>query len=201
MIIYQITNQVNGKTYIGKTTKTLEERFRGHLYEASYERVNTYLYKAIRKYGESNFTAKVIENQVPETELNDRERYWIKKLNPEYNLTEGGEGGDMSKCPNWIEAIKKVHSKRKPEDYATYGMLGKKQTDNQKRVISNKNSYPVVCEGVEYPSIKAAEEYYKSIGTPKSVRKRIDSPKHSDWYRLREKRPYTQSNLHSGRRS
>jgi hypothetical protein len=42
-----------------------------------------------------------------------------------------------------------------------------------------------------FSSIKEAEEYYRSIGTPKSVRKRIDNPKHPDWYRIRSKRNYS----------
>jgi len=29
---------------------------------------------------------------------------------------------------------------------------------------------------------------YKRIGTPKSIRKRVDNPNHLDWYRLRPKR-------------
>ena len=29
--IYKITNNINGKVYIGKTTKTVEERWKGHL--------------------------------------------------------------------------------------------------------------------------------------------------------------------------
>jgi hypothetical protein len=106
-------------------------------------------------------------------------------------MTKGGEGGDTSKSPNFIKAIKKQHSNRLPESYASYGMLGKKQSKKFHEAIKKANSYPVVCEGKEFSSIKEAEEYYKSLGTPKSVRKRIDSPKHLDWYRIRPKRNYS----------
>ena len=188
MIVYQITNEVNGKFYIGKTTKTIEERFQSHLRESDYFRKNTYLYKAIRKYGKNNFSIKPLETQVEETKLDERERYWIETLNPQYNLTKGGEGGDTSSSPNYQKAIKEVHRKKPRHEYATYGMLGKKTTDEAKQKIGKANSYPVVCEGVKYPSIKSAEEHYKRIGTPKSVRKRIDNPNHPDWYRLRPKR-------------
>jgi|DEB0MinimDraft_6_1074348.scaffolds.fasta_scaffold31477_2 group I intron endonuclease len=188
MIIYKITNEINGNFYIGKTTKTIEERFRNHLYESSYKRSNTPLYKAIRKYGKNNFTIKIVECEVPVLELDDREKYWIEKLQPHYNLTKGGEGGDTSNSPNFIQSMKEYHKRKPREEYATYGMLGKTQPKSSREKVSKANSYPVVCEGKEFQSIKKAEEYYRALGTPKSVRKRIDSPKHKDWYRIRPKR-------------
>ena len=147
----------------------------------------------MRKYGTDQFTVKIIESQVDEAKLDEREIYWIAKLNPQYNLTKGGGGGDVSSSPNWISAMEKSHRNRKPESYATYGMLGKKFPEEGKKKISKANSHPVVCEGKEFSSIKAAEEYYRSLGTPKSVRKRIDSAKHPDWYRLKEKRSHPRS--------
>lgn len=187
MIIYKITNKANGNFYIGKTSKTKEERLKRHFYNASYG-IDTYLYRAIRKYGKENFTIEEVESQIYKDVIDKKEIEYILTLNPQYNMTKGGEGGDTSKSPNFIRAIKEQHSKRSPESYASYGMLGKKQTGKDK--IGRANSYPVVCEGKEFPSIKAAEEYYKSLGTPKSVRKRIDSPRHHDWYRIRNKRIY-----------
>ena len=187
MIIYKITNKVNGDFYIGKTAKTKEERLRRHFYNSSYG-IETYLYRAIRKYGKENFIMEELENNIDMSNIDEKEIYYISKLNPKYNMTSGGDGGDTSKSPNFVNAIKKQHSNRPPESYASYGMKGKNQPEEAKKKISKANSYPVVCEGKEFPSIKAAEEYYKNLGTPKSVRKRIDSPKHSDWYRIREKR-------------
>lgn len=50
--IYKITNKINGKVYIGKTTKTVQERWKEHLRESRTERSeNRPLYRAIRKYG------------------------------------------------------------------------------------------------------------------------------------------------------
>lgn len=184
MFIYKITNTTNGDFYIGKTTKTLTERLSRHHYNTRYG-AETHLSRAIRKYGAENFIIESLESQVPESKLNEREIYWISKLNPQYNMTPGGDGGCPNRSQNWIESNRRHHQNRKPESYATYGMKGKKQSQKFMDAIKKSNSNPVVCEGVEYPSIKAAEEYYRSIGKPKSVRKRIDSPKHTDWYRLR----------------
>lgn len=190
MIIYKITNKVNGDFYIGKTSKSKEERIKKHFYNSSYGK-ETHLYNAIRKYGCDNFIIEEIEAKIPEEKLDEREMFWINKLNPKYNMTSGGEGGNTSLSPNFIKSMQKYHSKKPKEEYATYGMKGKNQPEEAKKKVSKANSYPVVCEGKEFPSIKAAEEYYKNLGTPKSVRKRIDSPKHSDWYRIREKRIYS----------
>ena len=42
-------------------------------------------------------------------------------------MTKGGDGGDTSNSPNFKQAMILSHKKRKPKDYASYGMLGKKQ--------------------------------------------------------------------------
>lgn len=91
-IIYKITNQLNGKPYVGQTTRSIEERFKEHVSH------NQYLIgRAIRKYGKENFSIEVLEECETFEQLNERERYWITCLDciaPKgYNLTDGGEGG------------------------------------------------------------------------------------------------------------
>ena len=75
------------------------------------------------------------------------------------------------------------HKKRIPSDYATYGMLGKKQSDRFTQAIKESNRCPVICEGIEYKSVGEAEK--ANIGI--SIRKRLDNPKYPEFYRLREK--------------
>ncbi len=52
--------------------------------------------RAIRKYGFENFVYIVIEECETPEKLNEREIYWIAKLNcknpNDYNMTDGGEG-------------------------------------------------------------------------------------------------------------
>ena len=177
MIIYLITNKVNNKTYVGKTNKTLEERFKKHFY--NHKDLNTYLYKSMRKYGFESFKIELLE-QVTEN-INDREIFWINLLKPDYNLTKGGDGGDTSKSINFKNSIKIFHSKRIPSDYATYGMLGKKQSDKFFKSIKNSNSVQVICEGIKYNSVGEAEKAYPGI----SLRKRLDSNKYPEFYRLK----------------
>lgn len=177
-IIYQITNLVNSKFYIGKSSKTAQERFLRHCNNSKSQ--NTYLYNAMRKYGTINFTIKVLE----ETDSpNEREIYWIKTLHPHYNMTKGGDGGDTSNSPNYKLGMKTYHESRKPEDYATYGMLGKKQSQKNLNAIKKSNSCPVMCEGIEYSSVGSAQEFYKGI----SIRRRLDDPKYQQFYRLKDK--------------
>ena len=94
--IYKITNKINGKSYIGQTIQDVKERFYQHCATKCNQAVlNMAVHKAINKYGKSNFTIEVIE-EVESTNLNDRERYWIRyydSYNNGYNSTEGGQDG------------------------------------------------------------------------------------------------------------
>lgn len=101
MYIYKITNNINGKIYIGKTVKSIERRFWEHKNNAKKGR-KTALYNAIRKYGEDNFSIEIICNCNTLEELNEKEIYYINKFNSSkskygYNLTSGGDGGPIRK--------------------------------------------------------------------------------------------------------
>ena len=183
MFIYKIVNKINGDIYVGKTTKTLEERFRKHRHK--HKNVNTHLYKAMRKYGVENFEIFAIEECTGN--LNEREMHWIETLAPKYNMTLGGEGGDTSESPNFKEAMIRHHPNR--THYPGSRMLGKTHTEETKTKQSKrrteywenlseeeredratkisgtnngmfgktpKNSLKVTYNGVEYPSLAAA---------------------------------------------
>lgn len=94
MIIYKITNLVNGKVYIGQTRQKLAVRFRQHGYSKSNTRG---LKGAINKYGKHNFKAEVLFETDCQNLLNQKEAEYIKEFNSlvptGYNLTSGGEGG------------------------------------------------------------------------------------------------------------
>lgn len=67
MLIYKITNQVNGKCYIGQTIKSAEERWkehRQHAFGTHPNDQNKALYRAIRKYGLDNFTFEVVQDNI-----------------------------------------------------------------------------------------------------------------------------------------
>ena len=94
--IYQITNNINGKIYVGKTVKNnIQERWEEHLKDYKKPRCEKRpLYDAMNKYGSENFSIKELEECSAE-ELNDKEIYWIEKLGSfkyGYNATIGGDG-------------------------------------------------------------------------------------------------------------
>lgn len=88
--IYVITNKLNGKQYVGQTHFSINERFKRHITDS--KKCDRPLYRAFKKYGIENFAISLLEET---NEPNEREIYWIKKLNTYsdgYNATLGGEG-------------------------------------------------------------------------------------------------------------
>lgn len=87
--VYCITNQLNGKQYVGITGRSLEQRFAEHC------KADSYIGKAIRKHGVENFTIKEIDQADTKQDLCEKEMLWIEKLGTfgrGYNLTIGGDG-------------------------------------------------------------------------------------------------------------
>ena len=93
--IYKITNLINGKEYIGKTSYSIPQRWKIHLKDYKREtEENRPLYRAMNKYGIDNFVIKEIE-ECSEKILSERESYWIDYYNTfhnGYNATRGGDG-------------------------------------------------------------------------------------------------------------
>ena len=98
--IYKITNLINGKLYIGKTSNSIQERWREHISDSQRERCEKRpLYDAFNKYGISNFQIEQIEEIENDEIACQREIYWIDKLRTYvgfedcngYNATLGGD--------------------------------------------------------------------------------------------------------------
>lgn len=92
--IYLVTNQINGKQYVGKTKFDIKTRWIQHKSEAKRLKPNVYFVRALNKYGCENFTVEEIE-QCDNDLLFARERYYIQQYDTYkngYNSTYGGEG-------------------------------------------------------------------------------------------------------------
>lgn len=103
MIVYAATNLINGKKYVGYTTKELSERIKGHIRKSKNKGDKHYFYvfqSALRKYGSDNFTWEILHSCDQLDEVTKMEINFIKELNTispyGYNLTEGGNGGIQS---------------------------------------------------------------------------------------------------------
>lgn len=108
--IYKITNKVDNKIYIGKTTKSIQKRFREHIVEANRYKncidqgqqfeYESRLYPAMIKYGYDNFKIEEVELLNESDDINEKEIFYIRfynSLNPDvgYNISAGGLGGPL----------------------------------------------------------------------------------------------------------
>jgi group I intron endonuclease len=92
--IYGIRNKVSGKFYVGQSID-IHRRWTKHKAAALRPSGKTALLDALRAYGADGFDFIVIEECV-ESELNERERHWIAKLDAMangYNHLDGGGQG------------------------------------------------------------------------------------------------------------
>lgn len=78
--IYCITNHVNGKKYIGKTTSSVSKRWKEHCRDYKKERCKDRpLYRAMNKYGIDSFSIEMLE-ECSSKESSERETYWINEF-------------------------------------------------------------------------------------------------------------------------
>jgi group I intron endonuclease len=122
--IYILENKIDGKIYVGQTTK-LRKRIGAHKRQTSKV---AYVDRAINKYGWDNFQEYIF--YVPESELDYFETEMIKRLdsligNNGYNIDLGGRKNPMYR----------VH--RFGEDNTMYGKKHSEET-KRKQSVSNR---------------------------------------------------------------
>ena len=136
--IYQITNDINGKIYIGKTERTIQERWREHCRDylkRNYEKRP--LYSAMKKYGIEHFHIELIEEtDKPE----EREKFWIEQkrsFKTGYNATLGGDGKKYLDYDLIIATYKQVQSQ-----IETARIIG--CFDDTVRMVLQQNDIPIL---------------------------------------------------------
>lgn len=116
MLIYKITNKINGKMYVGQTVQDLKKRWNSH---CAKNNGCIRLHNSIKKYGKENFEVKVLVRCSSIEEMNHRESYYIKLLNAlspnGYNLTTGGKNKRLSE-----ETKEKISNSNKGKKRSPY---------------------------------------------------------------------------------
>lgn len=119
--VYRVVNRQNGKVYIGWTGPEInaDRRFSVHLANAR-AGCAEYFYRAIRKYGEENFTLDIIVSTDSEESVKHLEIEHIRlhaSNNPEfgYNSTIGGDGVSSY---SWTDEMRLRHSETLKRYYA-----------------------------------------------------------------------------------
>jgi len=132
--IYKITNDVNGKFYIG-SAKDIDWRWTIHRRDLKADRhCNPKLQHSWNFYGEDKFTLSILEETASDQEkLFEREQYYLDTLRPYgreigYNIGNKAEGGDnITHNPNRDAFIKKMKIINHGE---SNGMYGKTHTED-----------------------------------------------------------------------
>ena len=154
--IYLITNQVNGKHYVGQTWKNIHRRWQHHQAQNSCIKLK----RAIIKYGNDAFTIELLTITHTQTCADHWETYFIEKYDSVangYNIKQGGSKGlgaseefrkmtslrmigntfasgriPWNKGKHWSDAVKKKISENSARPF-----LGRKHTEEAKKLIGD----------------------------------------------------------------
>lgn len=164
--LYTVTNKINKKVYVGKTTSSnINSYWKQHVSDALGEKqfCNRVFYKALRKYGYDGFYWKVIEEIESNYDVCRAEVDLIAKLKTNilrygpdagYNMTDGGEGtlgyrhtketkikmSNLQKGRKISEEQKKNHSIQMTGP--GNGMFSKNHSEESKKSMSINSSGP-----------------------------------------------------------
>jgi group I intron endonuclease len=170
--IYRLVSP-SGKSYIGQS-KHINKRINDHKRKTKKNPSQTKLFYALKKYGFENFSVEILEI-CDISELDDREKFWIKEYNSVHNGYNCDFGGQQTKI------FGKEH--REKLRMINLGKYSLKDTEIDQRM-------PFFLDGVKHMSIGDA---HKATGIPpKTIHNRLNSPnpKYSNYlYEKEELRP------------
>jgi group I intron endonuclease len=146
--IYVITNLINGKEYVGITTR-IKRRWSEH---KKGDKSSPILHNAIKKYGQENFTFTHIADAFDWEYAQTIERLLIVERNTKnpngYNMTDGGEGTLGFPAPNKGRPMSEESKEKLRQSH-----LGKKSSEE-----ARKN------QSLALKGMKKSEEHKKKIG-------------------------------------
>lgn len=96
--IYKISSYCNGKIYIGSAINPVKRKsFHFKTLERGTHH-NIKLQRHYNKYGKSDLSFEIIENDILKERLIEREQYYIDKLNPSFNICKIAGSAIGRKC-------------------------------------------------------------------------------------------------------
>lgn len=165
MLVYKITNTVNGKAYIGVTVSKVNLRWNQHVHAA--KKSDYPLQRAILKYGRDAFAVEVLYEASSLEEMMRCERALIAThgtmLPSGYNLTTGGEGFAGKRSP---ETRRKMSDARRRLQESGWKRTPHVYTDEQKARISAANKGRIVPPELRQrisETLKANESVQKQV--------------------------------------
>lgn len=78
--VYQIRNVIDGKIYVGSTSRSFEKRWYGWKADLRRNKGNSHLLAAWDKYGADNFRFEILEVVASKEDVLARESFWMLKL-------------------------------------------------------------------------------------------------------------------------
>ena len=164
--VYKITNQVNGKAYIGITVRDPEARWREHINRDT----SSAIHRAIQKYGVDQFQFEIIDRATSIGELIELEKGRIKENDSYKNGYNNSEGGDFPQAiPITIDGRTFDSPGQAARFYGVDLKLVRNRLSRCGWTIREAfgvdeppilHSHEVKVEGTTYPSITQAASYY-----------------------------------------
>lgn len=116
-VVYKITNEVDGKFYIG-STNNLIKRYYTHIHDIrSGKNTCVKLIRAVSKYGEENFKFEIV-CECPTNEVLKTEQEYIDSLKPHYNVAKIAGSNLGIKRTEEVKLKKSASQKKNWEDEA-----------------------------------------------------------------------------------
>ena len=137
----------------------------------------------------SKLKVKLVEKTTL-SKLDERETYWIKKLQPELNLAPGGEGGDRSMCftkEGALSKSKKMKAMKRSKEWCDNirkSKLGLKHSEETKKKLSEIHTGKKLSKSHKL-SIKKAVNNFKD---DPQYRKRLSAAVTKWWADRKERR-------------
>lgn len=181
--LYKITNNINKKSYIGWTSKSVDIRWKQHKFDAFNKNTNRKFYNAIKKYGIDCWDVQTLMEVSTNGEAKEKEIELIlyyKTYEVGYNSTLGGDGNNgivMTKESNDKRSIKLKGIKR-PDGWNTH----RTHSEDSKNKISASHL------GMKKPWVKWTDEQIQKRAMTRRV---LTKEQYDMIYELRNKGLYT----------